>query len=98
MDPAHEAPFTTRREVIRTIAAFETVEGPGLLVRRAIPAGGLPAVGPFILLDDFGPERMPAGATFPPNPHPHAGIETLSYLLEGSLEHQDSAGGADAVE
>lgn len=87
-----------RRQLTEKIRAFETIDGPGLHLRRSIPAGELPAVGPFIMLDDFGPEPMPAGKEFPPNPHPHAGIETLTYLLEGALEHRDSAGGAGVVE
>jgi redox-sensitive bicupin YhaK (pirin superfamily) len=90
--------LNNRRELVRTVQAFETLEGPGLLVRRAVPGDGLAAVGPFILLDHFGPEPMPPGKTFPPNAHPHAGIETVTYLLDGSFEHRDSAGGAGAVE
>ncbi|MCU1277932.1 MAG: pirin family protein, partial [bacterium] len=50
------------------------------------------------LLDHFGPVKLPAGTAFPPNAHPHAGFETLTYLLDGSSEHRDSAGNSGAIE
>jgi redox-sensitive bicupin YhaK (pirin superfamily) len=87
-----------RRALVRILQVLETLEGPGLLVRRAVPDDGLLAVGPIILLDHFGPEPLAPGKTFPPNPHPHAGIETVTHLLDGSFERRDSAGGAGAVE
>ncbi|MDB5457841.1 MAG: pirin family protein [Caulobacter sp.] len=86
------------RQVLRAGPAVETIDGPGLLIRRAIPDAGRPGVGPFILLDHFGPTPLAPNAAFPPNPHPHAGMETLTYLLDGSLEHQDSAGNTGVIE
>ena len=60
-------------------------------VRRALPGRERHALGPWVFLDHFGP--------FPSKPgvdgvgaHPHAGIETVTYLLEGRNEHRDSAG------
>ncbi len=85
------------RKLLRARVAAETIDGPGLRIRRAIPDEGLPAVGPFILLDHFGPTALPAGTSFPPNPHPHAGLETVTYLLDGALEHHDSAGHTGAI-
>lgn len=68
----HSTTETLRREVARIIAARVTPVTPTLLVRRALPAAGLPRVGPWTLLDHFGP--LPSA----PEPRP----DTLSYLLE----------------
>ena len=66
-------------------------------VRRAFPSAQRLMVGPFILLDHFGPMafRVSAGLNVPP--HPHIGAATLTYLLEGELFHRDSLGTAWAV-
>lgn len=62
-----------RREVTRVIAAQVTPVTPTLLVRRALPAAGLRSVGPWVLLDHFGPlHAAPAGRG-----------DTITYLLEG---------------
>lgn len=64
-------------------------------VLRALPMRTVQAVGPFVFLDHFGPfaaspETLPA--------HPHAGIEVMTYLLEGANEHRDSYGHRGIVE
>lgn len=85
------------RRVERVLTAIRTLEGEGFEVRRAIPAGNLPAVGPFIFLDHFGPvEYGPGEAKGAPN-HPHCGFETLTYLLEGSAIHRDSLGNISTI-
>ncbi|MBK7658121.1 MAG: pirin family protein [Betaproteobacteria bacterium] len=61
-----------------------------LAVRRALPDRERKAVGPWVFLDHFGPARLSGGDGV--GPHPHAGIETVTYLLEGRNEHRDSAG------
>ena len=60
-------------------------------VRRALPARGRHAVGPWVFLDHFGPYPAVPGEDGV-GPHPHAGIETVTYLLSGANEHRDSAG------
>jgi redox-sensitive bicupin YhaK (pirin superfamily) len=60
-------------------------------VRRALPARARHAVGPFVFLDHFGPMRVKPGVDGV-GPHPHAGIETVTYLFSGRQEHRDSAG------
>ena len=66
-----------------------------LSVRRALPDRSRKAVGPWVFLDHFGPARLAGGDGV--GPHPHAGIETVTYLLEGRNEHRDSAGHAGIV-
>jgi redox-sensitive bicupin YhaK (pirin superfamily) len=66
-------------------------------VRRALPSAQRLMVGPFILLDHFGPMAFRVGAGLNVPPHPHTGTATLTYLLQGELFHRDSLGSAWAV-
>ena len=71
--------------------------GDNLKVRRALPAPQMNALGPWVFLDHFGPlSADPRGQGVPA--HPHAGIETVTYLLEGGMAHRDSAGHEGRVE
>ena len=68
-----------------------TVEGAGVRLRRAIGGAALPMLDPFLLLDEFksdDPNDYAAG--FPT--HPHRGFETVTYMLEGAMEHRDNVG------
>lgn len=66
------------------------MEGGGFPVRRPIPMSALTS--PFLLLDEMGPVNWPPnGAIGAPN-HPHRGFETVTYLLQGRMNHADSAG------
>jgi len=65
-------------------------------VRRALPERQRHSVGPWVFLDHFGPMRITPGHDGV-GPHPHAGIETVTYLLSGRNEHRDSAGHTGVV-
>lgn len=80
------------RAVSAVHTAFRTLEGDGFEVRRAIPANEFEAVGPFIFLDHFGPIDVKPGEAKGASAHPHAGIETLTLLLDGISWHKDSLG------
>ena len=60
-------------------------------VRRALPFRERHSVGPWVFLDHFGPFRVKPGQDGV-GAHPHAGIETVTYILSGRQEHRDSAG------
>jgi len=61
-------------------------------VRRALPSSRRRMVGPFIFLDQMGPEVLRANTGLDVAPHPHIGLATVTYLFEGELLHRDSLG------
>ena len=78
-------------EIKKIIKALETSAGAGVKLKRSIGTPGAEYVDPFLMLDEFGSEnKKDYIAGFPP--HPHRGIETVTYMLNGKFEHQDSTG------
>src|SRR5438876_9339981 len=79
------------RPIKRLSKAKPTVEGAGVHLRRAFGFGNTSEFDPFLLLDDFRNDRpedyLPGFAW-----HPHRGIETITYVLAGTVEHRDSVG------
>jgi len=79
------------RPVKRIVSSKPTMEGAGVHLRRAFGFGDTTEFDPFLLLDDFRndrPEEYLAGFPW----HPHRGIETITYVLAGNVEHGDSLG------
>ncbi|EIW60491.1 uncharacterized protein TRAVEDRAFT_145916 [Trametes versicolor FP-101664 SS1] len=84
---------STSRKVAKKVLSVETDEGAGAKVRRSIGTPQLRNLTPFLMLDHF---HTPAGAGFPD--HPHRGQATVTYMLEGSSLHEDSAGHKGKIE
>ena len=84
------------RPVKKLIQSKPTLEGAGVHLRRAFGFGNTTDFDPFLLLDDFRndiPEDYLAGFPW----HPHRGIETITYVLAGTVEHGDSMGNHGAI-
>ena len=79
------------RSIERIITAHVAPVGT-FTVKRVLPDPNRRTVGPWVFLDHFGPFTVRPGSGDGVGPHPHAGIETVTYLLEGRNEHRDSAG------
>src|SRR4051812_3962219 len=83
---------TSPATVTRLIPSERAVEGDGFVVRRPFPTSALSYIDPFLLFDHAGPVEFAPGAGTGTPWHPHRGFETVTYLLEGELEHRDSLG------
>lgn len=84
------------RPIKRLIQSKPTLEGAGVRLRRAFGFGNTSDFDPFLLLDDFRndiPEDYLAGFPW----HPHRGIETITYVLAGTVEHGDSLGNRGVI-
>jgi hypothetical protein len=84
------------RRIARVFRSVPTVEGAGVHLKRAFGYHQVPLFDPFLMLDDFHtdrPEEYLAGFPW----HPHRGIETITYILEGVVEHGDSMGNRGVI-
>lgn len=85
------------RKAEKVITSQAVREGAGVTVHRPFPTHELDNIDPFLLLDHMGPTTYaPHQANGFPD-HPHRGFETVSYMLEGALEHRDSEGNRGVI-
>jgi len=92
------APTAVQRPVTRIVASNHVTEGAGFEVWRPFP-GGIEShiADPFFLLDQLGPvEYAPREAVGAPW-HPHRGFETVTYIIDGAVQHHDSNGGGGII-
>jgi len=84
------------RKVRKIFKSQPTIEGAGVHLRRAFGFDEVPLFDPFLMLDDFRgdkPEQYIKGFPW----HPHRGIETITYMLHGEVEHGDSLGNKGVI-
>lgn len=82
------------RIVTRVLKALNIIDDGDMRLLRALPLEQQTAVGPFVFIDHY---RHESKHGIGDHPHPHAGIEVVSYLLEGGVEHRDSMGFRDRL-
>src|SRR5713101_7457237 len=80
------------RSVAQIVKATPQLEGEGMIVTRPFPTPRLDHVDPFLLLDRMGPVTSGPGEAKGAPDHPHRGFETVTYILDGAIEHEDSQG------
>ena len=96
MEDMKPSPALRTRGVAEVLVARPTIEGAGVHLRRAFGSAEVPRLDPFLLLDDFrseNPAEYVAGFPW----HPHRGIETVTYMLDGRVEHEDSIGNKGVI-
>ena len=85
------------RKVARIVTSIRTREGGGFIVHRPFPTQMLMDYDPFLLLDEMGPVEYGPGEAVGAPDHPHRGFETVTYVLDGKMQHKDSHGHAGSI-
>ena len=85
--PAHHEPVTMER-----LESQRAVVGDGFEIRRALPNRHRRMVGAWCFFDHAGPADYPTGKGITIGPHPHIGLQTFSWMIEGTILHTDSLG------
>jgi quercetin 2,3-dioxygenase len=88
---------TAWRPVSKVITAERHLEGEGFAVRRPFPGVNLALADPFLLLDHMGAVEYAPGEAMGTPWHPHRGFETVTYIIDGAFQHQDTTGGGGLI-
>jgi redox-sensitive bicupin YhaK (pirin superfamily) len=83
--------------LVDVVEARKTAIGDGTEVRRLLPQRKLRTVGAWCFLDHYGPEEVNRGPGMRVPPHPHTGLQTVSWLFQGLMLHRDSLGSRQLV-
>ena len=95
--PIKDFVMNESRKIKKVFKSKQTVEGAGVHLKRAFGFSEVPLFDPFLLLDDFRSTNQNHYIKGFPW-HPHRGIETITYLLQGTVEHGDSMGNNGAID
>ena len=90
-------PKTSNIDAIETVIVPRARDIGGFEVRRALPTKKKQMVGPFIFFDQIGPAEFLTNKGIDVRPHPHIGLATLTYLLNGAIDHRDSLGNYQTI-
>jgi quercetin 2,3-dioxygenase len=95
--PDPDSATTQERRATSVTTAPRGFEGEGFPVRRAFAGVSLADLDPFIHMDEMGEVEWAPGAAKGTSWHPHRGFETVTYMLDGTFQHQDSNGGGGLI-
>jgi redox-sensitive bicupin YhaK (pirin superfamily) len=83
--------------VHQVFAGREVMLGESTQVRRLLPNLGRRLVGPWCFVDHYGPDDIAAGPGMQVPAHPHMGLQTVSWLIDGEIQHRDSVGSQEVI-
>ena len=92
-----DAAVAVQRPVLQVVTAPTTLEGAGFQVRRPFPGVDFTGADPFLLLDHLGAVEYAPGEAKGAPWHPHRGFETVTYVIDGAIQHHDSTGGGGII-
>ena len=87
----------TAEPTLQRIAARAAELGGGMQIRRALPTAARRLIGAWCFLDHFGPADIAASRGLRVGPHPHIGLQTVTWLLDGEVLHRDSLGNLQLI-
>src|SRR6185295_19481914 len=90
-------PGATSAPVLESYPARQATLPGELIVRRALPRSARRLVGPWCFLDHYGPIAFGVDRPMAIGPHPHIGLQTVTWLLEGEVLHRDSLGSEQLI-
>lgn len=94
---SRDCPEIAREPVSQRIATRDAVLGEGMTIRRALPSRQRRMVGAWCFLDHFGPVDVARGDGMRVGPHPHIGLQTVTWLTAGNVLHRDSLGSEQMI-
>jgi redox-sensitive bicupin YhaK (pirin superfamily) len=89
--------MSTETSSVTVVPTQVALEGGGFQIRRAFPVAGLSYFDPILLIDEMGPVTYGPGEAIGAPDHPHRGFETVTYIIDGAMEHEDSHGHRGAL-
>ena len=95
--PALDRAIVAERQVRSVTTAPRGLEGEGFPVRRAFAGVNLADLDPFVHMDQMGEVEYAPGEPKGTPWHPHRGFETVTYMIDGTFQHQDSHGGGGVI-
>jgi len=95
--PRPDPAVGVQRPIVQVVTAPTTLEGAGFQVRRPFPGVDFTGADPFLLLDHLGAVEYAPGEAKGAPWHPHRGFETVTYVIDGAIQHHDSTGGGGVI-
>jgi redox-sensitive bicupin YhaK (pirin superfamily) len=97
LSSSYDCPVLAGERAIQRVTSRPADIGGGITVNRLLPTRGRRMVGAWCFLDHAGPAVFEPGAGMRVGPHPHIGLQTFTWMLEGEVLHRDSLGHEQVV-
>ena len=97
LSDSKDCPVFSTKPVHQMIKTRQALLGEKLIISRALPTRERRMIGAWCFLDHFGPLRLQQGHEFDVAPHPHIGLQTFTWMMDGEILHQDSLGSRQLI-